>query len=221
MERARWRPVRVRALAALAVAVGGACSGSPASTDTVPPSSLPTPVATVAPVAPPTPAASATFVATATPAPVVTPLPVETEPVEPIPEPTLPSGPPAAVLTVAGRTITGDLGSFTWSQGGTEFGSDGPWLPGEDAGTVPAGARVQVAFEPGLRVRSWSIRAAPAGRQGEPALPLASGSGAPVTAGIALEDGAWEIQLDVELGASGDDRGRGSATYYWRLEVSR
>ncbi|HET7727727.1 MAG TPA: hypothetical protein VFK54_10420 [Candidatus Limnocylindrales bacterium] len=207
MQRARWRLMRLHALAALAVAVVGACSGSPASADTAPPSSPPTPAATVTPVASPTPAATAT------------PSPVATQPAQPSPEPTLPSGPPAAVLTVNGRTITGDPGSFTWSQAGMEFGSDGPWLPGEDAGAVAAGARVEVAFEPDLRVRSWSIRAAPANQQGEPATPLASGSGAPVTVEIALEDGSWELQLEVELGSTADDRGRGSATYYWRLDV--
>lgn len=203
MQRARWRPMRLHALAALAVAVVGGCSGTPASADTAPPSSLPT------------------AAATATAAPVLTPSPVATPSAEPSPDPTLPSGPPAAVLTVGGRTITGDLGSFTWSQGGTEFGSDGPWLPGEDAGALTAGGELEVAFEPDLRVGSWLIRAAPAGRQGEPITALASGSGAPVTAVIALEDGAWEIQLDIELGSAGDDRGRGRATYYWRLEVGR
>ena len=214
MERARRHRVRVRALvAALAAAVVAGCSGSPASADTGPPSLLPTPATATPPAASPTPAPTEALASVAAPSP------AETGPVESSPELTLPSGPPAAVLNVAGRSVTGDLGTFTWSQGGTEFGSHAPWLPGEDAGAVAPGARVQVAFDPALRVRSWSLRVAPAGRQGESTMALASGSGAPVAADVALEAGVWEIELSVELGSSGDDRGRGSATYHWRVAV--
>ena len=200
--------------AALAVAVLGGCSGQATRVDTAPPSSPPTPAASPTAVASPTPAGSPS------PVPPVTPSPAVTQPVDPSPEATLPPGPPAALLTLAGRTITGDLGTFTWSAGGTDFGTDAPWLPGEDAGPVPADTTMAVRFEPGLRIAEWTIRAAPAGREGDDTTVLASGSGAPIEARLSLAEGVWELQLSLELGSARDARGTGQPTYYWRVTIA-
>jgi len=197
VERAR-RYRMTRAL--VAAVVVGACSGSAIGVDTAPPSSPPTPALT--------------------PVPVVTLVPPSTEPFEPEPDPSLPEGPPAAVLLATGRAVPGDLGSFGWSAGGVEFGSDGPWLPGEDAGAFPPDAPVSVRFEPPLRVGEWRLLAAPAGGEGENATVLASGSAGPIDANLSLAEGVWELQLDVTLGSAGDERGTGRPTYYWRVTIA-
>jgi len=198
------RPARLTLAAFVATVViavvVAACTGSPPSVDTARPSSPPTPALT--------------------PVPVVTLVPPSTAPLEPEPEPTLPGGPPAAVLLGIGRAVPGDLGSFSWSAGGVDFGSDSPWLPGEDGGTFPADAPVSVRFEPALRVGEWRLLAAPAGGEGERATVLASGSGGPIDATLSLAEGAWELQLDVRLGSAGDERGTGWPSYFWRVTIA-
>ncbi|MDQ2964359.1 MAG: hypothetical protein M3R57_00700 [Chloroflexota bacterium] len=120
----------------------------------------------------------------------------------------LPSEPPTAVLNFpGGQPTAGDLGTYVYR--GT--GSDAPWLPGEPVAVPPAGALAQVFLSEPLRVASWSVWLALAGRKPGPGEPRQIGAGeGPIT--FELPSGTWTLQLQVEFGD-----GIGIATYYWLL----
>lgn len=120
--------------------------------------------------------------------------------------------PPDARLSVeGGDPVTGDLGSFTWLNGG----SDSPWLPGEPI-TVGVGEMLQLALEPPIAVQQWTAAREP--------WPLPVGASTPAQAGrgdlgdalsfAAPPPGIWSVQVSVRFTGN-----RGSATYYWRVEV--
>lgn len=117
--------------------------------------------------------------------------------------------PPAASLAAeGGDPVTGQLGSFTWGDGG----SDSPWLPGAPL-AVGSGERLTVTVADGIRVADWSARRVPAGTtNGSGAVGLGSG-GAPITF-AAPDPGSWSVQVTVRFAGS-----LGSATYYWQLTV--
>jgi hypothetical protein len=119
------------------------------------------------------------------------------------------SEPPAAALAVeGGDPVTGQLGSFTWGDGG----SDSPWLPGSPI-AVGAGEQLTVALVGGVGVATWSATRVPAGTtDGSGAVGL--GTGGPPIAFEAPEPGSWSVQVTVDF-----DGGLGSASYYWLVTV--
>jgi hypothetical protein len=122
----------------------------------------------------------------------------------------LPSQPPAALLIPAGgRPTPGELGSFTWRNGG----SDSPWVivPTGQA-TRPAGS-YSIDLEPPLEPVTWIAVWAPIehGRPGTVA-GYEEGTGGGITFTGPPEPGPWSLRLDVDFGRPG------RATWYWRLE---
>jgi hypothetical protein len=121
--------------------------------------------------------------------------------------PTSDEPPPAALAAEGGDPVEGELGSFTWADGG----SDSPWLRGSPI-TVGSGERLTVSIA-GVEVSGWSASRVPGGTDnGFGAVPLGSGA-APISF-TAPGPGSWSIQVIVQF--AGD---LGSATYYWQLTV--
>ena len=119
--------------------------------------------------------------------------------------------PPSASLAAeGGDPVVGQLGSFTWLDGG----SDSPWLPGSPI-NVGAAEPVTVAIGDGVGVSGWSARRVAAGTtDGSGAVALGGGDGPPL-AFPAPGLGTWSVQVVVQF-----TDGLGSATYYWQLTVS-
>ena len=117
--------------------------------------------------------------------------------------------PPAASLAVeGGDPVTGQVGTFTWSDGG----SDSPWLPGSPI-VVGTGETLTVSIAGPIGVATWSAKRIPAGAMaGSGATGL--GTGGPPIAFDAPEAGSWSVQVAVDF-----DGGLGSATYYWLVTV--
>ena len=118
--------------------------------------------------------------------------------------------PPSAALAAdGGDPAVGQLGSYTWLDGG----SDSPWLPGTPV-TVGAGEPLTVTIGGGVAVADWSARRVTAGRtDGSGALALGGAAGPPVSF-AAPGIGTWSVQVTVRFAND-----LGSATYYWRLTV--
>jgi hypothetical protein len=137
---------------------------------------------------------------------------VTSSPIDPPASPTTPttrSEPPAATLSVeGGEPVIGQLGTFTWGDGG----SDSPWLPGSPI-AVGLGERLMVTVADSVAVATWSARRVPAGTSdGSGAVAL--GTGGPPIAFDSPPVGAWSVQLAVDF-----DGGLGSAWYYWLISV--
>jgi hypothetical protein len=117
--------------------------------------------------------------------------------------------PPSAVLAVeGGDPVAGQLGSYTWLDGG----SDSPWLPGTPL-SVGAREPVTVTIGDGVAVTEWSARRVPAGTaNGSGAVSLGAG-GPPVTF-AAPGPGTWSVRVTVRFASD-----IGEASYYWRLAV--
>ena len=186
-----WSSLRM-IVAILAIAMAGsACasstpSGSASPTTAGPSAALPTPT-TTGTSSPPTPGPSTGG----------------------SPSPSLSAGPPDALLKAeGGDPVTGQLGSYTWADGG----SDSPWLPGTPI-TVGAREPLTVTLGDGVAIADWTARRVPAGTtNGADAVGLGAGV-APATF-TAPAAGRWSVQVTVRFG---DDLG--SATYYWGLTV--
>lgn len=118
--------------------------------------------------------------------------------------------PPSAALTAeGGDPAVGQLGSYTWLDGG----SDSPWLPGTPL-TVGAREPLTVTIGGGVAVADWSARRVTAGRtDGSGAIALGEAAGPPV-AFAAPATGTWSVQVTVRFAND-----LGSATYYWLLTV--
>ncbi len=181
--------IRRQALAMLAIAfLAGACTGAspsgsagPSVAGSAPPSSAP------AGTPPAVPSLSVTASLSAT-------------------------EPPAASLAVeGGDPVTGQLGTFTWGDGG----SDSPWLPGSPI-AVGAGERLTVTIGAAIGVATWSAKRIAAGTTGGAGTtgPIGLGTGGPPIAFDAPETGSWSVQVTVDF-----DGGLGSATYYWFVTV--
>lgn len=119
------------------------------------------------------------------------------------------AGPPQATLAAeGGDPVIGQLGSFTWADGG----SDSPWLPGTPV-TVGAGEPLTISLGDGVGIAGWTARRAPSGTtDGAGAVGLGGGT-APATF-PAPGPGSWSIQVDVTFA---DDLG--TAVYYWQVTV--
>lgn len=141
-----------------------------------------------------------TPVAVESPVPPATPV----ETVAAIPEP-----PAAALAAEGGDPVTGQLGTYTWANGG----SDAPWLPGSPL-AVGAVEPLTVTVERGVPIESWEARVAPAG-QDDPTGAASLGSGAGQPAFEAPVAGDWTLEVRVEFAG-----GLGTASYFWALTVS-
>lgn len=117
--------------------------------------------------------------------------------------------PPSAALAVdGGDPVAGQLGSYTWLDGG----SDSPWLPGTPLG-VGAREPLTVTIGDGVAVAEWSTRRVPAGTaNGTGAVSL--GAGGPPVVFSAPGPGTWSVQLTVRFAG-----GIGEASYHWQLAV--
>ena len=125
------------------------------------------------------------------------------------PTASLSTEPPAASLAVeGGDPVTGQLGSFTWGDGG----SDSPWLPGSPI-AVGTGERLTVSFAGPVAVATWSAKRIPADAVGGSGATGLGTGGSPI-AFDAPETGSWSVQVTVDF-----DGGLGSATYYWLVSV--
>jgi hypothetical protein len=121
--------------------------------------------------------------------------------------------PPEARL-VAGTTgdpVAGQLGTFTWLDGG----SDSPWLPGTPV-VVPARTDLRVGFDPALPVSSWTATVVPAsadGPAGAATLGRGDGTDAPVDFD-GPEAGSWTVRLHAVFA-----NGLGEASWFWGVAV--
>ena len=132
-----------------------------------------------------------------------------TVPAPPAPPPPVVDGPPNAALVVPDLgPVTGQLGTYTWGDGG----SASPWLPGTPV-TVSGNRTVDVILTPAVPVAEWRARFARAGTaDGAPAHSLGSGP-RPIVVPLP-PPGRWTVELAVAF-----DGGRGDAVYYWQVEV--
>jgi hypothetical protein len=119
-------------------------------------------------------------------------------------------GPPSASIQVeGGDPVAGQLGSYTWADGG----SDSPWLPGHPI-TVGAGEPLTVVLANDADVVDWSAaRVATGTTDGTGAVSLASADGAPIRF-PAPGPGRWSVKVQVRFQGGSD-----SAAYYWLLDV--
>jgi hypothetical protein len=170
-------------LATLAIVVAG-CAGGPggSSTSSATPASSPS-------LATPSAGASADGATAASPTARVLP-------------------PDASLAAEGGDPVVGQLGSFTWGDGG----SDSPWLPGAPI-RVGAGEPLTVTLDDGTAIAGWTAVRTPAkATSGAGAVAAGDGSGA---IGLAITvTGRWTLAVTVEFATGG------SATWYWQLEVT-
>jgi hypothetical protein len=130
------------------------------------------------------------------------------------PGPTVASSAPAAVLPAAtlaaegGDPVAGQLGSFTWLDGG----SDSPWLPGAPI-SVGSGEPLTISLGDGAAVDSWTARRVAAGTTDGAAAVLLGEGRAPM-AFRAPASGTWSTQVTIRFSG-----GLGDAAYYWRIDV--
>jgi hypothetical protein len=119
------------------------------------------------------------------------------------------TGPPVAALAAEGGDETdGQLGTYTWGDGG----SDAPWLPGERV-AVGAGEPLTVRFRPETAIETWSARVVPASADGPAgASGLGQGSGQPRFA--APGAGTWTAEVRIVFANAA-----GEASYFWQLAV--
>lgn len=117
--------------------------------------------------------------------------------------------PPVARLAVeGGDSVTGQLGTFIWRDGGT----DSPWLPGAPI-TIGAGEPLSIDLDPAIGVASWRARFVPATADGpDGATVLGEGTGRP--AFPSPEPGAWTVEVHVVFADA-----LGDASYFWRVEA--
>lgn len=116
--------------------------------------------------------------------------------------------PPAALLVVeGGDPVVGQLGSFTWENGG----SDSPWLPGAPI-HVGAGEQLTLTLANPVGVADWTVSRAPES-DGSGEVGVAQGSGEPV-AFLAPPIGTWSVYVGVRFAGN-----RGDAAYFWQIQV--
>ena len=176
---------------ALLAGVVAGCVAPPATS----PSDASAPSVTLAPIPSMSPVAVASESPTPTPAPTGTPRP-GTE------------VPPIADLAVdGGDPVAGQLGTYVWGGGG----SDSPWLPGTPI-RAATGEVLTVSLVPDPRVTGWSALLAPAAAgDGTGATTVGAGAG-PLDV-PAPGSGTWTLAVTIDFGD------RGTATWFWRLEV--
>jgi hypothetical protein len=189
----RWVPAWLATLA-LVAALNAGCSTTPASGST----GLVAATAATSPSTVPSTSSPTAIASTAVPDVTASGSPVRSD------------GPPSASMQAeGGDPVAGQLGSYTWADGG----SDSPWLPGSPI-TVGAGEPLTVVLANEAAVVDWSAaRVAPGTTDGTGAVPLASADGAPIRF-LAPGPGRWSAQVQVRFLGGSD-----SAAYYWLLDV--
>lgn len=126
------------------------------------------------------------------------------------PTPNANEPPPASLAVEGGDPVAGQLGSFTWGDGG----SDSPWLPGAPI-HVGTGERLTMTVADRAATAAWSVRRTRAGQIAPPEpVPMAEAGGGPIGF-VAPPPGRWSVQVVVRFAGAGT----GSATYYWLIEV--
>src|SRR5262245_8586370 len=177
--------VRAATRVVLVTLVLAGCGSSPAASGPSPGTAF-TRTPTIAPVTSPSPSGAA-----ATPSPV----PATTPAID---------GPPAGRLSAeGGDPVTGQLGTYSWADGG----SDSPWLPGATI-SVGAGEPLTVVFDPAISIETWQARSVPWTASGPAgATDLGTGSGDPTFA--APGAGSWTVEVHVAFGD-----GAGDASYF-------
>ena len=122
----------------------------------------------------------------------------------------LPAVPPTASLAAeGGDPVAGQLGTYTWADGG----SDSPWLPGALI-TVGAGEPLSVTLAPAVPIERWRARYV-AADTGDPSGATALGDGPGQATFIAPPPGAWTVEVAVTFAD-----GLGTASYFWQLDVA-
>lgn len=158
------------------------------------------------------PSATAAGVATSIPSPSATlaAAPPTTPPALEPATSALPATPPAATAHGINGAVAGDLGSFSWREGG----SASPWIPGNGPVHVTQRDGLTVSLTPDVAVTAWTARAAAPGTAGEPVVAALTGRAAPARIRLDLPPGTWELGVEIQFGDLG------SAIYYWTLEVA-
>jgi hypothetical protein len=116
--------------------------------------------------------------------------------------------PEASLAAEGGDAVVGQLGSYTWGDGG----SDSPWLPGAPI-AVGAGEPLSVTLADGTPIGAWTAVRAPAD-QANGAGAVEAGGGSGVIAFSVGAPGRWTVAVTIAFVAGG------SATWYWQLEVT-
>ena len=136
--------------------------------------------------------------------------PVKPPTAEPLtPEPPMPEPPAASVSVDGGDPVVGQLGTFTWENGG----SDAPWLDGSPI-NVGAGEQLTLTLAAPASIDDWRVsRVVPGNRDGIGAVAMAEGSGEPLTF-EAPPTGTWSVEVSVAF-----NENRGTALYFWLVDV--
>lgn len=117
--------------------------------------------------------------------------------------------PPASIAVEGGDPVVGQLGTFTWENGG----SDAPWLNGSPIQVGP-GERLTMTLAEPVTIGEWSVsRVLPGNRDGIGAVAMQEGSGWPLSF-EAPPAGQWSVEVRVRFADS-----RGEALYFWMIEV--
>lgn len=116
--------------------------------------------------------------------------------------------PDAAVLVAGADPLLGQLGGYTWGNGG----SDAPWLQGT-RGAVPPDRPLQFGLSRDVAIDAWSVAYAAAGLPSPERLIPLDPTGAPLEV-VPPPAGRWTVVLRVRFG-----QGLGDAAWYWTLIV--
>lgn len=118
--------------------------------------------------------------------------------------------PPAGSIAVeGGDPVSGQLGTFTWENSG----SDSPWLDGSPIHVGP-GEELTLSLDESVGIGEWTVsRVTPGNRDGTGAVLVAQGLQGPVTFD-APPPGTWSVEVNVRFAD-----GLGTALYFWLIEV--
>jgi hypothetical protein len=126
----------------------------------------------------------------------------------PTPEPPMAEPPAGSLAVEGGDPVVGQLGSFTWENGG----ADSPWRPGSPI-HVGRGEQVVLTLAEPVPLTSWTISRTPASTFGEDIVGMAEGS-TETPRFEAPPAGSWSVSISVWFADN-----RGDATYYWLIDV--
>lgn len=118
--------------------------------------------------------------------------------------------PPAASIAVdGGDPVVGQLGTFTWENGG----SDAPWLNGSPI-HVGGGERLFMTLAEPVGIGEWTVsRVLPGNRDGIGAVHMVEGLAGPVVFD-SPPAGSWSVEVHVRFADN-----LGTALYFWLMEV--
>jgi hypothetical protein len=121
----------------------------------------------------------------------------------------MPEPPAASIQVEGGDPVVGELGGFTWKNGG----SAAPWLPGAPI-HIGSSERVTLTLADPVGIANWTASYVPATDLDSIApLGLGEGAGGPVTFG-APPPGRWSVHVGVWFADN-----EGDAAYFWLVEV--